>query len=508
VNKRIKDNTIKSSKSRNRSLNQSEINSSGKSISSPVDQILSLQKTVGNKVVQRMFKSGTLQAKLKIGQTGDRHEREADRVAEQIMRMGEPAIYPNPEPEETLQQEALAEQITPLAQRQVDPEEEKEKEEELLQLKEISSHNPEVSPDLSSHLQSIKGGGQPLPESTRTVLERRFGHDFSQVRVHTDNRAAEAARGLNAQAFTVSSDISFGAAKYTPETKHGTKLLAHELTHVVQQSGHYENTYHYISRKESEFSEEVAGTPEKAPGLPRTVEKYAPFIVAGTSTMLDIILAYLRNPFVLRSLKIIHPDIYHLVNSLEKNLKPFLRTIEDAVNNPQKIIEALKAAIGHKISYDVEPMAKKYLSPVGEHFESVWHHFKERLQYLKENWWPIFKEVGWSVIWPIPNTIKDVLIIFGHLKAAQKSMWSGNFRNGTEELLNAWRHGNALIGRYYGWLFIASVLIGGIIGLPAAGFGAFAGAAAGAAIATQIGMALLISAIAAETAMILKSMSR
>lgn len=81
----------------------------------------------------------------------------------------------------------------------------------------------------------VKGSGQPLAESTRDYFEPRFRTDFSQVRLHTDSRAAEAAKSVNAKAFTLGKNVVFGAGQYTPGTSTGKRLLAHELTHVVQQ---------------------------------------------------------------------------------------------------------------------------------------------------------------------------------------------------------------------------------------------------------------------------------
>ncbi|MEV0825088.1 eCIS core domain-containing protein [Nonomuraea rubra] len=81
------------------------------------------------------------------------------------------------------------------------------------------------------------GSGRPLPAATRQALEPRFGRDFGGVRVHADAAAATAARAVNASAFTVGSHIVFGAGRYAPATAAGRALLAHELTHVVQQSG-------------------------------------------------------------------------------------------------------------------------------------------------------------------------------------------------------------------------------------------------------------------------------
>lgn len=164
---------------------------------------------LGNLAVQRLFKSGVIQAKLRIGQPNDIYEQEADRVAEQVMRMPGSQLPPKKE--------------------------EEEEEEELLLAKEVHGQIPEVTSDLESRIQALKGGGQPLPESIRAYFEPRFGYDFSQVRVHSNIEAAEMTGALNARAFMVGRDIVFGAGQYAPGTSDGKRLLAHELIHVVQQ---------------------------------------------------------------------------------------------------------------------------------------------------------------------------------------------------------------------------------------------------------------------------------
>ena len=251
--------------------------------------LLALQRTHGNRYVQRVV-SG-IQAKLKVGQPGDKYEREADRVADEVMWMPEPEVQRQVEPEEeeeeeeeTLQAKPLAAQITPLVQRQVEPEEEEpvqtkpvaeqitplvqrqvepeeeeekeesvqakqiegvqaqrqeeepEEEEEPIQTKQVGRLTSQASPRLEGQIRSLRGGGQPLSTPVRDFFEPRFGHDFTQVRVHADTRAAASARAVNARAFTVGRDIVFGAGYYTPETNEGRRLLAHELTHVVQQA--------------------------------------------------------------------------------------------------------------------------------------------------------------------------------------------------------------------------------------------------------------------------------
>jgi len=248
------------------------------STNSPIDHILSLQRTIGNQAVQRLFKSGVIQAKLRIGQPNDIYEQEADRVAEQVMSMPEQPV--ERQPEEELQTKPLAGQITPLVQKQPIEEELQEKElsvqtpgatlneelcrqpieeegeeEELLQTKEMSGEHAEITPDLESRINAIEGGGQPLPESERAFFELRFGRDFDQVRVHTDTWAAESARVLNAQAYTVGQDIVFGTGRYAVETANGLRLLAHELVHVAQQP---ETSARVIRREEEPTRQQIA----------------------------------------------------------------------------------------------------------------------------------------------------------------------------------------------------------------------------------------------------------
>lgn len=197
--------------------------------------------------------SSIIQTKLKIGQPNDKYEQEADRVAEQVMRMPDPLSQVSEqvsvkaqtcqvqkkcakceeEDEEQIQRKPLISKITPMIQSQT---EEKE-EEELLQPKEVPGKTPEVTRDMQMNINNLRGKGQPLPESTRAFFEQRFGHDLSSVRVHVNSRGADAARAINARAFTVGSDVVFGRGEYAPRATVGQRLLAHELTHVFQQRG-------------------------------------------------------------------------------------------------------------------------------------------------------------------------------------------------------------------------------------------------------------------------------
>ena len=108
-------------------------------------------------------------------------------------------------------------------------------EEESLQAKEALGHTLTATPELQTHIHSLQRGGQPLPESTRAFMEPRFGYNFSKVRIHNDERAAESAHAVQARAYTVGKNVVFGAREFAPQTSEGSRLLAHELTHVVQQ---------------------------------------------------------------------------------------------------------------------------------------------------------------------------------------------------------------------------------------------------------------------------------
>ena len=183
----------------------------------------------------------SLQPKLTVNSPGDRYEQEADRVADQVMRMPDPELQRQPlaeeEEEDLLQMKPIAGTINPLMQRQTEPiEEEAADEEEFLQAKAAAGEPATISSGLQNQIMALQGGGQPLSPSERHFFEPRFGTDFSQVRIHTDDQAAEAARAVKARAFTLGRNVVFGTGQYQQRSGEGKRLLAHELTHVVQQS--------------------------------------------------------------------------------------------------------------------------------------------------------------------------------------------------------------------------------------------------------------------------------
>ena len=106
-----------------------------------------------------------------------------------------------------------------------------------LQTKYAASANSDTALDVAAAWRATKGSGAPLSKELRSHFEPRFGHDFSQVRVHADGEAADGARAVQARAYTIGRDIVFGEGEYAPTTVEGRRLLAHELTHFIQQQG-------------------------------------------------------------------------------------------------------------------------------------------------------------------------------------------------------------------------------------------------------------------------------
>lgn len=180
----------------------------------PVRQTLSFQQTLGNQAIGRF-----LQAKPAISQPGDLHEQEADRIADQVMRIPERSV---------VQRKGSCAPCAlggpPCAKCQDEP------------IIHRAAENPASlsAPDPVAH---NLGAGESLDAGTRAFMESRFGADFSGVRVHTGATASDAAKSIQARAYTLGRDVVFASQAYNPGTSEGRRLLAHELTHVIQQRG-------------------------------------------------------------------------------------------------------------------------------------------------------------------------------------------------------------------------------------------------------------------------------
>ena len=218
-----------------------------------------------NKDAQRQTRKGLpgyIQSKMKLSRVGDAQEQEADRMADRVSRgdtLQRSSLQPGSDRDEertsrpTLQAARLARQAdeseeeetlqTQTLQQQADPEDEtlqprllrqQDEEEQSLQAKGDAAS---VAPETEQRINALRGGGDSLPEQTRREMETRFNTNFSRVRIHNDTAAAELCQEVKARAFTVGNDIFFAPGEFAPETPAGKHLLAHELTHVLQQTG-------------------------------------------------------------------------------------------------------------------------------------------------------------------------------------------------------------------------------------------------------------------------------
>lgn len=265
--------------------------------SAPPPLLLRLQQTIGNQAVLRLFQSTGVQPKLSIGRSDDIYEQEADRVADTVMRMLAPLSEQAPQSSNRVGSSPVLrrcdcegggpcptceEEPQPQVRRQAEAGSESETEPEFLVPEEAESIDASTAPlleairfedepivlhegcaacqqneDEKRTLRRSGGPGGPIPDDAapvvnqllrkstgqpldgmvRSFMEPRFGADFSQVRVHEGAEAAASARELGAHAYTVGRHIVFGEGRFAPTTESGKRLLAHELTHVVQQTG-------------------------------------------------------------------------------------------------------------------------------------------------------------------------------------------------------------------------------------------------------------------------------
>lgn len=175
--------------------------------------LLSFQRAIGNEAAQRVTRviASSTQAKLTIDTPGDAYEREADRLADRVMRTADPCLHGQDERRQEEQPHS-----------------------ELPMRKRAGAEGPAVVPPAFPGV--LRSPGRPLDEATRAYMEPRFGAELDGVRLHTDAAAARSAQSINAQAFTLGANIVFAAGQYKPETVMGKKLLAHELAHVIQQN--------------------------------------------------------------------------------------------------------------------------------------------------------------------------------------------------------------------------------------------------------------------------------
>ena len=232
--------------------------------------VVDLQRIIGNQAVQRLINNAGIQTKMTVGAANDPYEMEADAVAKQVMTGGESSVQRESESMEDeisekrmpqfLQRAKLGEDDDEMQMKRADVQRETQEDELNLMRADIQrddelegiedeiqekrvqrqaddlSGSFDVEGQVEQQIQSSKGSGQAMGSSS-DFFTQRMGHDFSNVNIHTDSSADNLNRSLGAKAFTTGNDIYFRSGEYNPSSSSGQELLAHELTHVVQQTG-------------------------------------------------------------------------------------------------------------------------------------------------------------------------------------------------------------------------------------------------------------------------------
>lgn len=232
------------------------------------------------------FRPAVIQPRLKIGRPGDKLEKQADRVADKVVNSSAQGIKAQMmEEEEELQMKPDHSGVQKKCREC--------EEEEAAQMK------PEAQPGenstgyapsgVSRQIQNSGGGGSPLPAHIGLEMSHKMGVDFSNVSVHTGTRAAEMNEQLDARAFTHGNDIYFNSGEYSPETSEGKHLLAHELTHVVQQGAadHQKPIQRSVATSSSNCPANTNNAPANPVNTLESINEKAVKYARGTALSLD-----------------------------------------------------------------------------------------------------------------------------------------------------------------------------------------------------------------------------
>ena len=379
-----------------------------------------------------------------------------------------------------------------------------------------------------------------LEPNVRLDLERSFSADLRGIAIHDDPASWEATERRGLAAYTLGEEIHFGAGRFQPHGQPGKALLAHEVTHVLQQRagrspGHLSPGNAVAAEREArqasaaiatgrpvesasvaapatlqgaELTEEVTPPPTTVAGSPTTTSPPPPATGAqpqeGLPQAIDLAFELLDDPAVQIAAGVVLPG--PLLAGLKK-LKPFLLGAWAIYKNPNIVIDPIKAAIGQliaqipaKVDQFVDEFKAQYPT-LSKHLGGVWKHLKPKLTYLADNWWDVLKDTGRGLLFPWEGMSEDLDKIGALFVAAKDHFKAHRWSKFSDAVIDAWREGNNLAGRWYGWFLLAMALIGGILGaIFGAGVGFIPGVIAGAEVAFAAGKVLLISTVAAETA--------
>jgi hypothetical protein len=204
----------------------------------------SLVATAGNQAMQALLRGGWVRPKLELGGVDDPEEREADEIADKVMRMPEGACCASCAAGGSCEDETVRRKLEAAA---------------------ASASRPTLPRGLEHQVRRLTAGGEMLSPSLRAFFEPRFGRDFSAVRVHADRPAGEAAQAIQARAFATGNDLVFGSGQYDPHGSEGRRLLAHELAHVAQHQ--HRTAAPVLQRQEAPQPAPAVPTPTPAPPI-------------------------------------------------------------------------------------------------------------------------------------------------------------------------------------------------------------------------------------------------
>ncbi len=218
----------------------SSIAQNSEKVTSPAPRSVNSSPTPISQLTQNFTQipvhSPIVQAKLTIGAPNDRYEQEADRVAAQVVQqLHRPAsVQRQDELNETIQTKSVLQRPSAIVM-------------------------GDASADLSSAIDRQRGGGQALETGLQQSMGQAMGADFSRVRVHTDGQSDRLNRSIQAKAFTTGRDVFFRQGAYEPSSRVGQELIAHELTHVVQQTGDSQVQRRYQLQPQVKFTASPMG---------------------------------------------------------------------------------------------------------------------------------------------------------------------------------------------------------------------------------------------------------
>lgn len=280
---------------------------------------------------------------MKVNQPGDAYEQEANQIAERIVQASTP--------------------VSPAGSSVTGK---KDLDDRLLRRKENSSGQIAAAVPSIVH-EVLQNSGRPLDATARSFMEPRFGHDFSRIRIHTDERAEEAAEAVNALAYTVGQDIFFGRSQYAPGTGEGKRLLAHELTHTIQQSSSVERSP-LVQRQDAS----ATTTPPAVPG------QLTPDQIADTLyNALDASHDTYNNENALKILQDHAPLGQDIQSSFQKNHQRTLRGyLKERLYGDQQVKAFALLNSPHALGQDTA-MALALISRF--HYEEVFHILEHEL---------------------------------------------------------------------------------------------------------------------------------